>query len=95
MKQTKTSTLVLALSTLNYVLTLICCSFFVPLVIEGVLSDLPMLEHNNVLLSRRAPLGQAHLRPTTTGNCAASIGFLTSVGNFEKPLKEPQLSSAK
>jgi hypothetical protein len=25
----------------------------------------------------------------TTGNCAASIGFLTSVGNFEKPLKEP------
>jgi hypothetical protein len=31
----------------------------------------------------------------TTGNCAASIGFLTSVGNFEKPLKEPQFPSAK
>jgi hypothetical protein len=31
----------------------------------------------------------------TTGNCAASIGFLTSVGNFEKPLKEPQLPLAK
>jgi hypothetical protein len=31
----------------------------------------------------------------TIGNCAASIGFLTSVDSFEKPLKEPQLPSAK
>jgi hypothetical protein len=32
---------------------------------------------------RRLPSGR------TTENCAASIGFLTFVGNFEKPLKKP------
>jgi hypothetical protein len=29
------------------------------------------------------------LEAITTENCTASIGFLTSVSNFEKPLKEP------
>jgi hypothetical protein len=50
-----TSTLVLPLSTPNYVLTLICCSSFIPTVIEGILASLPMLEHTKALLPRWGP----------------------------------------
>jgi hypothetical protein len=49
------SILVLLLSTLNSVLTLICCSSFVSVMIEGVLADLLMLEHTKMLLPRRGP----------------------------------------
>jgi hypothetical protein len=55
------STLVLPLSTLNFFLTLICCSSFIPTVIEGVLAGLPVLEYIKVLLPRLGPSGRSSL----------------------------------